>query len=278
MEIDPTNADQADDWDGAGGEQWATFSDSYERLLGVFTTTLVEASKAGADDRCLDIGCGTGATTRALAVRASRGSAVGVDVSGPMLAVARRAADDAGLDNIEFVHADAQVHPFDAAAYDLAVSRMGCMFFGDPVAAFGNIGRALKPDGRLALTVWQEEAKNGWLTEIERAINDRAAEEEAVDPVGYVPGPFSLADPARAASFLTSAGFTDVSVAPLDIPLAFGTVDQAQAFLETWIDDDLQADGRARAIASLRRLLEENDTSDGVRLPSATWLITARGG
>ncbi len=274
--VDATNAEQAGEWDGGDGEYWATHHREYERLLGVFDDTLVAAAGVRPDDRCLDVGCGTGATTRALAARATEGSMLGLDLSGPMLAIARSAARGAGLDRVEFVQGDAQVYPFDPASFDVAVSRMGCMFFGDPAAALANIGRALRPGGRLAFAVWQAPTANEWITAIDGALGDLSLAEDTDEPSGYDPGPFSLADPGLCASLLTGAGFVDVAVDPLEIPLAFGTVADAQAFLETWMDDDLDADGRARASAALHRLLVENATDDGVLLPSATWLLTAR--
>ncbi len=271
--VDPTNADQAGEWDGADGEYWATYHREYERLLGVFDDTLVEAGAVSAEDRCLDVGCGTGATTRALAARAVDGSVLGVDLSGPMLSIARKATR--ALLNVDLVQADAQVYAFEPASFDVAVSRMGCMFFGDPVTAFRNIARALRPGGRLAVTVWQEVAANKWITAIDDALGEPPAD-EAEQETDYAPGPFSMADPALCASFLQRAGFDAITVEPLDIPLLFGTVDQAQTFLATWMDEDLDEEGRVTATASLHQLLVENTTPAGVLLPSATWLVTAR--
>jgi SAM-dependent methyltransferase len=272
--VDAGNVEQAGEWDGADGEYWATYHREYERLLGVFDDTLVAAADVRPGDRCLDIGCGTGATTRALASRASAGSAMGVDLSGPMLAVARAAAERAALPRLTYVQGDAQVHPFEPASFDVAVSRMGCMFFADPAAALANIRRALRPGGRLALTVWQAVTANGWITAIDGALGE--APPTAEGPSDYVPGPFSLADPELCLSLLERAGYVDVSVKALRVPLAFGTPAEAQAFLETWLDEDLDDEGRAGAIASLQRLLTEHETVDGVLLPSATWLLTGR--
>lgn len=274
--LDPTNAEQAGEWDGDDGAYWATYHREYERLLGVFDATLLEAGAVGRDHRVLDFGCGTGATTRALAVRAAGGSVLGLDLSSPMLAIARTAADGAGLRNVEFVQGDAQVYPLDPRSFDVAVSRMGCMFFGDPAQAFANIGRALRPGGRLALTVWQTQAANEWITAIDDALGEAEPEdEEAADDV-YTPGPFSLADPALCTSLLEGTGYVDVAVTALDIPLAFGTVDDARAFLETWMDEDLDAEARAQVSASLHQMLTERSTEDEVLLPSATWLVTGR--
>ncbi len=274
--VDSGNAEQASDWDGADGEYWASHHHEYERLLGVFDSTLVETSAVRSDARCLDIGCGTGATTRALAARAVDGSVLGVDLSGPMLTIARESAARADVGNLEFVQGDAQVYPFEDSSFDVALSRMGCMFFGDPAAAFTNIGRALVPGGRLALTVWQEAAANEWVTTIDDALGETPSDDGADEPTGYTPGPFSLADRGLCTSLLQCAGFVDIAVQALDIPLAFGAVEDAQAFLESWIEDDLDDDQRAHASASLHRLLVENATTHGVHLSSATWLITAR--
>ena len=277
--VDAANSDQVRDWDGADGAHWAEHHTDYERLLGVFDDALLLAGRVRAGERCLDIGCGTGATTRALAARAVQGSVLGLDVSGPMLEIVRASTNREDLSNVEFVQADAQVYPFTAGSFDVVVSRMGCMFFGDPEAAFTNIGRALRRGGRLALTVWQEPSANGWITAIDDAIEvvtgDAALEVAAEDPSAYSPGPFSLVDPTFCTSLLQRAGFVDVTLESLEIPLAFGTVDEAQTFVETWIDGDLDEHGRAQAKDSLQRLLVDNDSSDGVRLPSATWLITA---
>jgi len=183
------------------------------------------------------------------------------------------------VSNVEFVQGDAQVHPFTAGSFDLVVSRMGCMFFGDPQAAFTNIGRSLRRGGRLALAAWQEPSANRWITAIDDAI-EVAAGEAAPDvaddqPIAYAPGPFSLADPAFCESLLQRSGFVDVTIESLELPLAFGTVTEAQSFVETWLDEALDDQGRAQARDSLHRLLVDNDSVEGVNLPSATWLITA---
>jgi SAM-dependent methyltransferase len=283
--VDSQNADQVREWDGDEGAHWAQYHKEYERLLGVFDEALLSAGEIQPGDRCLDFGCGTGATSRALAARAVRGSVMGLDLSGPMLEIAVASARRAGLSNVEFVHGDAQVYPFAASSFDVAVSRMGCMFFGDPAAAFANIARALRPAGRLAVTVWQEPSANPWIKAIDDAIvvadgedsnGDEAGGEDPVGSDAYAPSPFSMADPAFCTSLLERAGFVDVAVESREIPLAFGTVGEAHSFVETWIDDDLDEPGRARATESLRRMLVENDSDDGVRLLSATWLITAR--
>lgn len=274
--LDPANGEQANEWNGEDGHFWASHYEVYERMLGVFDAALVEAAKVGPKDRCLDVGCGTGRTTRTLANHASRGSVLGLDISEPLLRIARDTTERAGIDTVTFVQTDAQVYPFEVASFDVAVSRMGCMFFADPVTAFTNIGQALRPGGRLAVTVWRRESENEWITTTNSALGEPPIEEPvgSVDDTSYEPSPFSMADPLLCRSLLDQAGFVDIAVEALDIPLAFGTMKQAQAYFETWMDENLDSAARTKVIASLQRLLNENLTDNCVLLRSATWLIS----
>ena len=282
--VDPSNADQARDWDGEDGRYWADHHASFEGLLAAFDPHLVGAANLAADDMVLEIGCGTGATTRVLAVRVPAGRVVAVDLSGPMLELARTGASEAGLGNVDFMQADAQVHAFPPKSVDAAVSRCGCMFFGDPAAAFANIGQALRPGGRIALVVWQAEELNEWITKLDEATTTQPAEgggaPESADPVeslpDYEPGPFSLADPARCIGLLEGAGFIDVALSSLTLPLRIGaTVDEAFEFCSTWITDE-DPEVVAAAETRLRDLLSSADSGSGVFLGSATWLVTAQ--
>lgn len=167
--------------------------DFYDAELRLHNEHLRAAANVQPHDRVLDVGCGTGQTTREAAGAAVEGSALGVDLSAPMLEQARRLSDDAGLHNVTYVQADAQTHPFPSTHFDLCVSRFGTMFFADPVAAFTNIGRALRPGARLVLLVWQDHDRNEWATAIREALTVGTA---APAPTTNHPGPFSLADPA----------------------------------------------------------------------------------
>src|SRR3954468_23220188 len=144
--LDPSNAEQAGDWDGDGGQHWATYHQGYERLLNVFDTVLIEGAPVRSDDRVLDVGCGTGATTRALAARAVDGSVLGVDLSWPMLSIARAATR--ALRNVDLVQADAQVYAFDPASFDVAVSRMAaCSSATRSRRSATSAGRSAPADG-----------------------------------------------------------------------------------------------------------------------------------
>src|SRR5205085_7422709 len=133
---------------------------------------------------------------------------LGVDLSSQMLALARETATAEGLTNVEFRHADAQVEPFESAAFDVVISRMGSMFFGDPIAAFANLHRALRPGGRLTLLTRQSIADNEWLTEFRAAM---AVGRELPAPPPEAPSPFALCDPDRVRAILGAAGLADVT-------------------------------------------------------------------
>ena len=142
----------------------------YDAELRLHNELFRAAARVGAGDRVLDIGCGAGQSTREAARAAAAGSVVGVDVSAPMLDRARQLSADEGLSNVTYQLADAQVHRFPPASFDLCVSRFGTMFFADPVAAFTNIGHALRPEGRLVLLVWQSRDRNEWATAIRQTL------------------------------------------------------------------------------------------------------------
>ena len=275
--VHPANREQLRAWDGDGGAYWAARAEYFERAVARYTEPFFAAAGIAHGDRVLDVGCGSGGTTREAARRAPAGEAVGVDLSSAMLEVARRAAEGEGLRNVRFVQADAQVHPFPAGSFDVAISRTGAMFFADPVAAFTNIGRALDGGGRLVLLVWQAPAANEWITEIAGSF---APGRPVPSPPPDVPSPFSLADPDRVRTVLGSAGFGEVDVTGVAEPEWFGRdVDDAVSFiygLAGWMLDGQDDEARARALENLRRSAERHLTEDGVVFGSAAWLITAR--
>ena len=151
LHVDPANAEQARAWDGDEGAYWTENADRFDKAVADYHERLLGAAAIGGADRVLDIGCGTGQTTRDAALSAADGVALGVDLSGQMIALARQLAAEQGISNARFEQADAQVHPFTAVAFDVAISRTGTMFFAEPDAAFANIARALRPGGRLAV-------------------------------------------------------------------------------------------------------------------------------
>ncbi|WP_062431958.1 class I SAM-dependent methyltransferase [Herbidospora daliensis] len=250
------NTHQAEAWNGYEGAHWAAHPDRYNAVNDAFNPFLLDAVRPG--DRVLDIGCGTGRTTR-LAARTAA-SALGVDLSGPMLATARELTEEG---DVAFVQGDAQVHPFPDSSFDLALSRFGIMFFGDPVAAFANIGRALAPGGRLTFLSMRG---YGDLAQVVAALGLPV-------PQGHT-GPLSLGDPETAARVLTEAGFTGVVSRPVDAPQNWGAdaVDAA-AFLGDWGPIRHQAgEGAAERLLPALRPFE---TPEGVLLNGEALLVGA---
>ncbi len=227
-------------------------------------------------DHVLDIGCGTGQTTREAARAAATGSALGIDISAARLARARRLARAEDLRNVSFVHADAQTHCFPPARFDLAISRFGTMFFADLVAAFTNIASALRPGARLVQLVWQHRDHQEWDAVIDEIF---IAEQPAPAPAA---GPFSLADPATAGAILATTGFTDVNITGVHEPVYYGpdAATALRAMLSLQMTKDLLAPLDAtrteHALGLLRAALAAHQSGGGVLFDSRAWLITAR--
>jgi SAM-dependent methyltransferase len=271
------NTQQAEAWNGHEGVHWAENADRYDAMAAGINDPLFAAAGIGERDRVLDIGCGAGRPTRLAARRASRGEVTGIDISAPMLARARATAAEEGLTNVTFVQGDAQVHPFPAASYDLAISRGGLMFFGDHVAAFTNIRQALRPGGRLVFAGPQPGGSSS---------SDHARAFAALGPLMRGPSPAargmgSLTDPARIEEILTAAGFADVSIAPVEVPVVWGRdADDAVAFYFATgpVRHNLAEVVPAtveRVRDEVRSALREYETPEGVRLRGGIWLVTA---
>jgi SAM-dependent methyltransferase len=278
FEVHPTNAQQARAWDGDEGAYWAAHAAAYEAAVGNYDGAFTAAAAITAGEQVLDVGCGTGQTTRAAARAAAPGGHVlGVDLSAAMLDVARDRAAAEELDNVRFLQADAQVHSFPTAGFDLVISRSGAMFFGDPVAAFSNLFRAVRPGGRLVLLTWQPLDRNEWLTAVLGAL---AAGRDLPGPPPDAPGPFGLSSPERVHDLLGTAGWSDVSCTAVEAPVRYGEdVDSAHQLVTgamSWLLADLDDERRKQALEDLRRSMQQHLGPDGVEYRSAGWLVTAR--
>jgi SAM-dependent methyltransferase len=271
----PSNQQQAQAWDGDEGAFWAARADVFERSTAGYDDALLDAARIAPDAAVLDVGCGTGSTARLAARRAPRGSVLGVDLSRAMLDEARRRAQREGLGNVRFEQADAQVHPFGDASFDVVLSKTGAMFFGQPEVAFTNLARALRPDGKLVLVVWQPLHANEWISTIRSVL---AAGRQLPEPPPDAPGPFSLSDPDRTRALLRAAGLEAV-VTPVTGSLWLGQdVDTAEAVVlgtAGWLLDGLDADRRSRALIDLRQVLGARHGTGGVAFGSAAWLVVA---
>ncbi|MDP9845374.1 class I SAM-dependent methyltransferase [Streptosporangium lutulentum] len=276
------NTEQAEAWNGYEGNHWADHQDRYDAVNSGFNDHLLAAADLGEQDRVLDIGCGNGQVTRLAARRARLGHSTGIDLSGPMLQRARATAADEGVSNVTFARGDAQIHPFPAAGFDVAVSRFGIMFFADPVAAFANIGRALRPGGRLALLSLRSMAENDLGTVFAAMAEHLPSNSLWPDADGPAPsGPESLADPDRIHEVLTDAGYEKVASAPVEAAQVWGR-DAADAarFLYAWgpvrhMLGKVDQTSAARARDALTAALRPYEGHDAVRLRGAARLITA---
>lgn len=264
------NTQQAQAWNGWEGENWADNHTRYDAMLDAFNDRLLDAAGIGPADRVLDVGCGTGRIALLAARRAAE--VVGVDISAPMLARARAAA--AGVGNVTFEQADAQVHPFPGNGFDVVVSRGGVMFFADLVAAFGNLRRALAPGGRLAFV--GPKAGTGDYARATAALTPLLR-----DPSPAARGMGSLVEEGRIREVLDAAGFADVAVTPVDAPMDYGrdAADAAEFVLGQGAARHnlagLDADVLARTRAELRAGLAAYETAAGVLIPGSVWLVTA---
>ncbi|MEO7195425.1 MAG: class I SAM-dependent methyltransferase [Pseudonocardiaceae bacterium] len=275
--VDPSNADAAQGWDGPVGDFWTDNADLCDAGVARYLQPFLAAAAIGPAAHVLDVGCGIGQTTREAARLASAGSVTGVDLSARMLELARRRVEEEGLTNVRFEQADAQVADLGVDRYDRVISRNGVMFFGDPIAAFANLARALKPDGRMVLLVWQSLAENEWFGEFVSAI---AAGRGIPPPQPDGPGPFSLGDADRVRAVLTAAGFGEPELVGVREPMCYGRdVVTAEAMVLGGIAGRMLADlddtARADAMAALRTTVEAHLGADGVTYRSAMWIVTA---
>lgn len=269
-------------WSGAGGDNWLKGAARTEAALAPLGERAIAAAAVRPGERIIDIGCGTGPTSLALARAASPGGAVlGCDLSPVLVDEAWRRALIAGVSNVRFAAGDASTYAFEPGAADLLFSRFGVMFFGNPVAAFRHLRGALKPGGRLVFLVWRPFKENGWAFVPFAAAGPLLPQMSR--PAPDEPGPFSFGDPARPRALLTQAGFADIVIDPLDatMTLSSGGLDEAvEQALEigplSRLLKEAPDDVRVRADAAVRAALAKHLTADGIILPAACWLITAR--
>jgi SAM-dependent methyltransferase len=250
----------------------------YDAELQRHTEVFRQACGIQRHDHVLDIGCGTGQTTREAARAAAAGSALGVDISAQMIDRARELARAEGLRNVAFEQADAQVHRFPHNRFDVAISRFGTMFFDDPLAAFANIERALRPAGRLVMLVWQEHERNAWSVSIQQAVEGHAG----LRPQARAPDPFSLADRTTVEAILGAAGFGQVTFTDVREPVFYGphvpaALDWVRGFTSTREAlarlDPAHAE---RALQRLRDVLAAHRSERGVWFDSRAWIVEAR--
>ena len=281
--MDIANTAQAEQWNsGEDVAHWTRNQARYERMNEPFLALILQAAALRPGSQVLDVGCGFGGTTLAAARLIAPGQATGLDLSAPMLALARADAEAAGLGNAVFEQGDAQVHRFGPTRFDAVISRFGVMFFAEPVAAFANIRSAVRPGGRLVFVCWQPPAANQWLL-----VPGAALAEHVPFPDGFGsgdrPGMFAFADPDRIRSVLAGAGWRDIEIASEHASILVGgggTVEDAVGFLRTGSMARMMLAGADaatvdRAVASVRTALVPYADAEGVHLGAGVWLVQA---
>ena len=277
---DEPNQAQRNQWN-EGQPRYHAYADRWEQVWAPFGQAMFDAARLQPAERVMDIGCGYGTTTIEAAERvAPSGRVVGVDISAAMLEPARRRVAATGLDNIELLEADAQVHTFDARSFDAVISRFGTMFFADPDAAFANLARALRPDGRLAFVCWQDPLKSEWIAVALGAAVAALGQAPDLGAPG-APGPFAFADGDRLRRLITAGGFRDVTLETVTRPQRIGDdADDAAAFLMS-IAEDMQVFAGApdevvtAAIDALRTAYAPYTGPHGVVMDGTAWLVSA---
>jgi SAM-dependent methyltransferase len=251
----------------------------YDAELRVHNARLRRVYGIGLADRVVDIGCGTGQTTRDAAHTAVGGSVLGVDTSPAAIERARELAYREGLDNVTHAVADAQVHSFEDEEFDVAISRFGTMFFADPASAFGNIARALRPGARLVMMVWQDHDRNEWAVSIDNAL---AADQASPPLPSDSMDAFSLGDPTAVTTILDAAGFVELSFTDVHAPVYYGRhVDEALDWVRGFAHvattlEQLDPTATEHALDRVVRMLEAHARTDGVWFDSRAWIVTAR--
>jgi ubiquinone/menaquinone biosynthesis C-methylase UbiE len=274
------NADQIAYWNGPGGQHWTDRQAVQDILLAPISEILINRAGAGAGNKVIDVGCGCGATSIALAqLVAPGGFVLGVDISAPMLARARQLAPR-GLP-LDFVLADATVYPFDPDSFDLLVSRFGVMFFAEPEISFANLRNALRPGGRLAFVCWREPKHNPWMMTPLQAVYKHVPKLPQLGPED--PGPFSFASEERVQRILSQAGFSGIALEPHDLSLDVAIGRGLEAAVEGALQigpasralQDHPQEVREAARKSIREALAPFAQGDRVPLPASIWIVTA---
>lgn len=279
------NDEQIAFWNGEGGERWARQNATIEGILQPIGEATLAAARPAPGERAIDIGCGCGNQSLALAERIGpAGHVLGVDVSAPMLDVARRLAGERRAERapLEFLLADAATHRFPPGAHDLLFSRFGVMFFAEPVAAFRNLRGALRSGGRLVFCCWRAMRENDMMTlPMAAALAHLPAPEP---PPAGAPGPFAFADPARVQGILEQAAYIDCRITPLDTALRVGAGADAGGIARQLLELGPAARLLAEATAAQRAAVAEQLAGDiaarvdaeGIALTACCWLVTAR--
>ena len=278
---DEANRLQLEAWDTEGARQYLEYGDSNEALFAPFGRVMLEAARLKPGDQVLDVGCGHGTSTLAAAEQVGpSGRVAGVDISEAMLEPARKRVAGTGVENVQLMKADAQVHAFDAGSFDAVISRFGTMFFEDTRVAFVNLAHALRPSGRLVFVCWQDPLKNEWVAVALGAAVEALGRAPDLGPPG-APGPFALADGDRLGQLLTEGGFRDVTLESVTRPVRIGRdLDHAVGFIMSLPQSQqllvgAPPDVADAVVAKLHAAFTPYAGSRGVVMDATAWLVSA---
>lgn len=278
------NAAQIEYWNSQSCVGWLTEQERLDALLAPLTEAALALAAPRLGERAVDVGCGAGATVLALARAVGpEGRVLGLDVAERLVARARERIAEAGFAHASVELADAALRPF-APEADLLFSRFGVMFFADPVAAFANLRRALRPGGRMAFVAWRPLAENPWFRLPVEAARGHLPPSTDPPPEPGAPGPFAFDDPARVRGILDRAGWRGVEIAPHDPTMRLappgGAAEAARGAAAVGpLARALAGAGeeqRRRAVDAVAEALRAHDGPGGVALPGAVWLVSAR--
>ncbi len=272
------------DWNGDSGARWAANLARLDLMLEDFGSAAIAAAKAQPGEQILDIGCGSGTSTFALAQRVGpTGHVLGVDISEQLVEMARAATPDGA--SVAFRCADAATAALPQGQFDLLFSRFGVMFFDDPVAAFAHMRGALKPGGRVAFICWRGAQENDWVRLPMAAIRD-IVQPAPADP--NAPGPFAFGDRQRLADIVAAAGFTAIDIKPFDTTLSYGRGASREAAIDDALDMAFQVGPLSRALAdqsddvhgraadAVRAAFTGRPGETSVLIDGAAWVVTAQ--
>jgi SAM-dependent methyltransferase len=280
------NEEATEAWSGVLFDAFVTYRDLVVAGLAQHGEAAMRLHPPQPGDRVLDIGCGFGDTTQQLAtVLGPEGEAVGTDVSEPFIEASKAEAAEAGAGNLSFFAADAQQDDLQGP-YDYVFSRMGVMFFANPVAAFRNIRGALKPGGRICFVVWRRRQDNDWMYRAQQVADQYLEAPEETDVARCGPGPFSMANADTVSEQLAIAGYEDVTLTRCDLPIKIGDdLDHAVEFnmalgpaaelIRICPPDEVEA-LRPKLAREIREALTEYAGAEEVTAPASTWIISAR--
>jgi SAM-dependent methyltransferase len=273
-----TDDEQEKLWNGVAGRAWVEAQELLDQLFKPFEDLLVEAVSAGSVSRVLDVGCGTGSTTLAVArLLGAKGRCTGIDISDPMIAAARTRAEQESMP-ASFIRANAQTHAFEPASFDMIISRFGVMFFDDSVRAFANLRRAARDDASLKFIAWRSAAENPFMTTAERAAAPLLPNLPARRP--DAPGQFAFADRRRVSRILEESGWAGIDIRPIDVACTLPEQELVRNVSRLGplgrILHETDEQTRKEVLEAVRVAFDPYVHGAEVRFTAACWMVSAR--